>query len=140
MSASLFLMCTLKINVLAYFTLRKGWRALIRKARHYIALKDRRVIWRSELTHMRANGKSERYELRVVTCRRKRTNFTPDAAKLIRIASSLLFLFSARPSQAPIFCTAEYEMQKGKGGRPETRKHLCPCQSARCTVQGTRIH
>ena len=104
MSASLFLMCTLKINVLAYFTLRKGWRALIRRARHYIALKDRRVIWRSELTHMRANGKSERYELRVVTCRRKRTNFTPDAAKLIRIASSSLFLFSARPSAYFLHC------------------------------------
>ena len=69
-----------------------------------LALKDRRVIWRSELTHMRANGKSERYELRVVTCRRKRTNFTPDAAKLIRIASSLLFLFSARPSAYFLHC------------------------------------
>ena len=41
--------------------------------------------------------------------------------------------FSSPRGQAPIFCTAEYEMQKGKGGRPETRKHLCPCQSARCT-------
>ena len=63
-----------------------------------MALRGRKrgTIWRRKPPSKWANGKRERERerererregARVVTCRRKRTNFTPDAAKLIGIAA-----------------------------------------------------
>ena len=94
--------------------------------------RKRRTIWRRKPSSMRANVKCEQREReRVVTCRRKRTNFTPDAAKLIRIACSALRARARAHVERLFFALLNTKCEKGKGDDPpEAKKHLCSCQSA----------